>query len=124
MGASLFAFFLDPTEPRSSLHIVSSITPDQLLYYRAFGYEMARTKPRAKRPRTNREPSESTALLGGREGASPAVSYTSSVTSHASSGHAADDIPASEIPSATDGDDETLDRGAILRIVLILLIGN
>ncbi|KAG5659510.1 hypothetical protein KAF25_002069 [Fusarium avenaceum] len=83
---------------------------------------MARTKPRAKRPRTSREPSESTALLGGREGASPAVSYTSSVTSHASSGHAADDIPASEIPSATNGDDETLDRGAILRIVLILLI--
>ncbi|KIL93724.1 major facilitator superfamily transporter [Fusarium avenaceum] len=83
---------------------------------------MARTKPRAKRPRTSREPSESTALLGGSERASPAVSYTSSVTSHASSGHAADDVPASEIPSATDGDGETLDRGAILRIVLILLI--
>ncbi|CAJ0546540.1 Ff.00g011670.m01.CDS01 [Fusarium sp. VM40] len=83
---------------------------------------MASTSSPAKGPRAAREPSESTALLGDHErGRSPAVSYASSTTSHVSPGSSADKIPASEISSATDRDGVTIDRGALFRIVLILL---
>jgi hypothetical protein len=86
---------------------------------------MANTYPPTKGPTASSEPSESTALLGDHErGRSSAVLYTSSTASHASPGSSVDKIPASEIPSATDGDRETLDRVALFRIVLILLPGN
>ncbi|KAH7174570.1 major facilitator superfamily domain-containing protein [Fusarium flagelliforme] len=78
------------------------------------------TPTNERRKEDPKPPSESTPLLGShRASVTPPISFASSV---ASSGDSADANPPSEDPQPTENSSETLQRGARLRIVLILII--